>query len=447
MAKSKVGERYSISFAIPKVVKEGETPETVVFNDASVHSFLFNEPLNHLPYGSATIVGPTDSTCNPGSGTYGSMIVDGLRPGDPLSLPIYILAATRSEIGQDLASIDLTFIIGTEETQKHLESLAIDGTSVEAMNQVFKVAGIEPVDYASAGKSPGSISDNMTWRLVEGSLDEYLQDIVEHASIPGDVLYWAYDDAALGFRIGTFNVSKAAKAKHFFMYTSDAVTPTASATAKVKGTDTSIWYYSGYTPSDLAGATREARSPNLIIDSTATGSAKETGDCTGECWRSILGAMGGDASYMEKSDFGKQHVVKPFPANTHKTYAIAPFVRSYLLAQYSKMVKVQIFNHPGPALGECVHFYAASAKLRSGDFLPDENYTARYIVVGKRIAKSAEVATGMLGKARSENTTNLVTEITMVSNNGYAGMLSPDYKSVLSLAQSIPEKLKKGGTT
>lgn len=445
MAKSKVGERYSISFAIPKVAKDGESSETVVFNDASVNNFVFSVPLNHIPYGSATLVGPTSTTCNPGSGTYGSLIVDGLGSKDSLYLPIYIMSATRTEIGQEMASIDITFMLGNEDMQKHLESLAIDGTSVEAMNRVFQVAGIEPIDYASSGKKPGSISDNMTWRLVEGSLDEYLQDIVEHASIPGDVLYWSYDDSALGFRIGTFNVSKASKSKHFFMYTSDAVTTTASATAKVKGTDTSIWYYAAYVPSDLAGATREARSPNLIVDSTATGSAKETGDCTGECWRSILGAMGGDEAYMEKSDFGKQHVVKPFPSNTHKTYAIAPFVRSYLLAEYSKMVKVQIYNHPGPAVGECVHFYAASAKLRSGDFLPDENYTARYIVVGKRIAKSAEVATGMLGKARSENTTNMVTELTMVSNNGYAGVLSPDYKAVTGLAQTITEKLKKGG--
>lgn len=446
MAKSKVGERYSISFAIPNVVKEGETPETVVYNDASIHSFVLSIPLNHLPYGSATIVGPTGSTSNPGSGNYGTLIVDGLSPEGPVALQIYIMTATRTEVGQDIASIDLTFVLGDEATHRHLESMSIDGTSVEAMNQVFKVAGIEPADYASIGKKPGSISDNMTWRLVEGSLDDYLQDIVEHASIPGDVLYWSYDDSAIGFRIGTFNVSKAAKAKHFFMYTADAVTTTASATAKIKGTDSSIWYYSGYVPSDLAGATREARSPNLIIDSTATGSAKETGDCRGECWRAILGAMGGDEAYMEKSDFGKQHVVKPFPSNTHKTYAIAPFVRSYLLAEYSKMVKVRIFNHPGPAVGECVHFYAASAKLRSGDFLPDENYTARYIVVGKRIVKLAEVGTGMLGKARSENTTDLVTELTMVSNNGYAGVFSPDYKAVTGLAQTITEKMKKGGT-
>jgi hypothetical protein len=90
-----------------------------------------------------------------------------------------------------------------------------------------------------------------------------------------------------------------------------------------------------------------------------------------------------------------------------------------------------------------VHFYAASAKLRNGDFLPDDNYTARYIVVGKRISKSATTSAGLLGETHDTTTADMVTELTMVSNCGYAGTMSPDYKQVIQLSESIARALSK----
>ena len=267
--------------------------------------------------------------------------------------------------------------------------------------------------------------------------------MVEHAALSGDILYWSFDDVAFKFRLGTFNVSKASKFKNFFMYTSDAITPTSGAVRRVKGCDCDVWYYAGYSPSDLSGGYREARSPNMIIDSTAAGSGKDTGVCSKECWTAILDTMGASDDYQETGSYGRQYVVKPFPSNTHKSYSITPFVRNYMLAEYSKMVRTNLYNHPGPAVGSCVHFYAASAQLRNGDFLPDDNYTARYIVVGKRISKSATTSAGLLGETHDTTTADMVTELTMVSNCGYAGTMSPDYKQVIQLSESIARALSK----
>ena len=443
MGTSKVGSRYSVSIGLTKGGND-ENKDLVVYNDASMQSFELDVPINGLPTGRAKIVTSTPDIGNPSSGSYGKLMLEGLVAGGKvMEIPIYINSLGRENVSQEAVSIDVSFTVGNMPLHSVMESIALEGTSVDAVNKIFKEQDVEIIDDVSPAKGTNGVSDNMIWRLVAGTLPEHMVNIMERSSLPGDLLYWVYDDAALTFRLGTFNVSKASKHKNFFMYTADAITPTNSATHKVKGTDTNIWYYSGYSPSDLSGETREARSPNLVIDSTASGSAKDSGVCSKDCWKSVIGAMGANEQYMESETYGPQKMVKPFPPNTHKTYAIAPHVRRYMMAEYSKMVTLQIYNHPGPAVGSCVHFYASAPKLRTGDFLPDEHYTARYIVIGKRIMKAATVNTGLLGRERPSNTSDLVTEITMVSNAGYDGAVSSDYKEVTKLADSITKALAK----
>lgn len=443
MGKSKVGERYSVSIELAQA-GTGESKENVLYNDASLQVFELAVPMNALPTGRATIVSDAANVGNPGSGSYGKLMFNGLTlDGKMMEIPIYVNTLNRTNVSQDVVSLDISFTVGTEKLQCVMEAVALEGTSVDAVNRLFTAQGIEIIDDVSPAKGPNGVSDNMIWRFVAGTLTEHLLNVVERSSLPGDLLYWTYDDSALTFRMGTFNVSKASRKKNFFMYTTDAVTPTATATHKVKGTDTSIWYYSGYDPSDNAGETREFRSPNLVIDSTASGSAKDCGVCSKDCWKAVVGAMGANEEFTESESYGPQKMVKPFPANTHKTYAVAPYVRQYLLSEYSKTVKLRLYNHPGPAVGSCVYFYASSPKLKTGDFLPDENYTARYVILDKRIVKAATVNTGLLGRERPSNTSDLVTEIVMVSNAGYNGVASTDYKKVLEMADSITKALAK----
>jgi len=443
MGASKVGSRYSVSIGLTKGGNDA-SKDLVVYNDASLQTFELAIPLNGLPTGSTRIVTSESDMGNPSSGSYGKLMFEGLVAGGKvMEIPIYINSLGRETISQDVIGLDVTFTVGNIPLHSVMESIALEGTSVDAVNKIFKFQDIEIIDDVSPAKGANGISDNMIWRFVAGTLPEHMVNIMERSSLPGDLLYWVYDDSALTFRLGTFNVSKASKHKNFFMYTGDAITSTTSATHKVKGTDTNIWYYFGYSPSDLSGETREARSPNLVIDSTASGSAKDSGVCSKDCWKSVIGAMGANEQYLESETYGEQKMVKPFPSNTHKTYAIAPHVRRYMMAEYSKMVTLRIYNHPGPAVGSCVYFYASSPQLDNGDFLPDEHYTAKYIVIGKKIMKAATVNTGLLGRERPSNTSDLVTELTMVSNAGYNGAVSADYKEVTSLADSITKALAK----
>ena len=444
MGVSKVGERYGISIGLPKDLGNGKTTDWNIFPDSAIPSFIIEIPINCLPRGRARLVGKSSEVGNPCSGMYGQMIIQGVDDYQSTSeIPLYVTDAVRTELSQDVSAIDIEFMVGTPKMHEVMEPLAVDGTSVEAMNKLLVTAEVEFLNRCAAMSKPNSISDNMTWRFVGGNLSDHMENVVEHASIPGDILYWCYNDHTLKLEIGTFKMSKAAKHKNFFMYTNDAIVPTSGARKRVKGSDCDVWYYAGYSPSDLSGNYRDARSPNMIIDSTASGSSKDTGVCSKECWTAILDTMGASDDYKETGAYGKQYVVKPFPSNTHKTYAIAPFVRNYMLAEYSKMVRLNIYNHPGPEIGSCVYFYAASAQLRNGDFLPDENYTARYIVVSKRIYKDATTSTGLLGDTADTTTSDIITEITMVSNCGYAGALGADFKAVLVLGESITKSLEK----
>ena len=443
MGVSKVGERYGVSIGLQKA-GSGDKKDLNIFNDAAIPEFSLDIPVNQLPSGRARLVGKSADIGDPNSGTYGVIIFQGVTGmQDANEYPIYINTAVRTQLSQDMSAIDITFTMGGENVQEVMEPFTVDGTSVEAMKKVLTVSDTAYTDYVSPSLRPNSVSDNMTWRFVGGNVPDHLSDVVEHAALSGDILYWSFDDVAFKFRLGTFNVSKASKFKNFFMYTSDAITPTSGAVRRVKGCDCDVWYYAGYSPSDLSGGYREARSPNMIIDSTAAGSGKDTGVYSKECWTAILDTMGASDDYKETGSYGRQYVVKPFPSNTHKSYSITPFVRNYMLAEYSKMVRTNLYNHPGPAVGSCVHFYAASAQLRNGDFLPDDNYTARYIVVGKRISKSATTSAGLLGETHDTTTADMVTELTMVSNCGYAGTMSPDYKQVIQLSESIARALSK----
>lgn len=443
MGVSKVGERYAVSIGLMKA-GSGDKKDLHVFNDAAIPEFTLDVPVNSLPNGRARLVGKSSDVGNPTSGSYGVIVFQGINGAqDAAECPIYVETATRTQLSQDMSAIDIQFTMGGENLQEVMEPFTVDGTSLEAMKKVLSVSSTDYIDYVTPALRQNSISDNMTWRFVAGSVPEHLGDIVEHAALSGDILYWAMDDTWFNIRLGTFNVSKASRQKNFFMYTSDAITPTSGAVRRVKGCDCDVWYYAGYSPSDLSGGLRDARSPNMIIDSTASGSGKDTGVCSKDCWTAILDTMGAADDYKETGAYGKQYVVKPFPSNTHKSYAITPFVRNYMMAEYSKMVRTNLYNHPGPPVGSCVHFYAASAQLRNGDFLPDDNYTARYIIVGKRITKSATTSAGLLGETHDTTTADMVTELTMVSNCGYAGTMSPDYKQVIQLSESIAKALSK----
>lgn len=443
MANSKVGERYSISIAISKTAGSTDKQDLILYNDAAVADFTLTYRVNEFPRGTARLVGNSSGTIAPASGTYGLLTFIGAdTSGKDRSLPFYVLTAERVTLSSNTVAIDITFELGYIGTQAVMENVAIEGTSIEAMKKLLDMAGMQVDDYVTGKKGPNGVGDSMIWRFVEGTLPEHLNNIITHCVIPGDVAYWAFDEGTGKMKIGTYNIAKTASAKRFLMYTHDAVQATSSAYKELNNSKTKIWFYSGYMPEDLSGSLRADRSPNLFVDSLGPDGEKEIGDCAAECWSSILKTMGANPDYMvDNAKFGRQHVIKTFPMNTHKMYAVAPYVRRYMLAEYSKKVRLNIYNHPGPKIGACMHFYAESTNKRDGDFLPDEEFTARYIVVEKTIRKVSTTEVGLLGRTVDTNSSDMVTEIAMVTNSGYGGIANKDYKAVVKLAASMTKEL------
>ena len=445
MAHSKVGERYSVNIGISKG-GSADRKDLIVYNDAAVAEFTLHCVLNKFPTGRARLVSQSKDTIAPASGTYGTLTFSGIdKSGNEQVMPIYITAADRKVLSASVSAIDIEFEIGYDRTQAVMENDAFEGTSIEAMNRLFSAAKMDVVDYVTKGKGPNGVGDSMIWRFVEGNLTEHLETVVQHCVIPGDIAYWAYDEGLNKVKIGTFKLSKGSSFKRFLMYTHDAVQATSNAYKDLSGSNTKLWYYSGYSPEDLSGALREDRSPNLFIDSIGPNGEKEVGDCAAECWASILKTMGANPDYMETGKYSKQQVVKTFPMNTHKMYAVAPYVRRYMLAEYSKQVTLNIYNHTGPKLGACMHFYAESPNKREGDFLPDEEYTAKYIVVEKTISKKSTTDVGLLGRTVDTTSSEMVTTLRMVSNAGYGGILGKEYQEVNTLAAAITKQMVSGG--
>lgn len=445
MAHSKVGERYSVNIGISNG-GSADRKNLVMYNDAAVAEFTLDCTLNHFPTGRARLVSKSKNTIAPASGTYGTLTFVGIdSSGNERVMPIYITTADRKVLSASVSAIDIEFEVGYDRTQAVMENDAFEGTSIEAMNRLFNTANMEVVDYVTNSKGPNGVGDSMVWRFVEGTLTEHLDTVVQHCVIPGDIAYWAYDEGMNKVKIGTYNLSKGSSYKRFLMYTHDAVQATSNAYKDLSGSNTKIWYYSGYSPEDLSGALRADRSPNLFIDSLGPNGEKEVGDCAAECWASILKTMGANPDYMETGKYSKQQVVKTFPMNTHKMYAVAPYVRRYMLAEYSKQVTLNLYNHTGPKLGACMHFYAESTNKREGDFLPDAEYTAKYIVVGKTITKNSTTNVGLLGRTVDTTSSDMVTTLTMVSNTGYSGLLGKEYKEVNDLAAAITKQMVNGG--
>ena len=200
MGKSKVGERYSVSIELA-LAGTGESKENVLYNDASLQVFELSVPMNALPTGRATIVSDAADVGNPGSGSYGKLMFNGLTlDGKMMEIPIYVNTLNRTNVSQDIVSLEISFTVGTEKLQCVMEPVALEGTSVDAANRLFTAQGIEIMDDVSPAKGPNGVSDNMIWRFVAGTLTEHLRDVVERSSLPGDLLYWTYDDSALTFR-------------------------------------------------------------------------------------------------------------------------------------------------------------------------------------------------------------------------------------------------------
>lgn len=447
---SKTGSNFVVAFSLPK----SQSPEVdgyIAINAPSVREFTMSFSLNAMPIGHATCT-LSHIADIPVAGIYGSMIIQdyGAEQNDDKSFGIYVSNFRQSQNTTDSVDISFDFVVGSKETDMKQVNFACTGTSLSAMKEVVKNSEMECVfRYADNGKN----SDTMVWRLVNGNFEENMNYIVSMSYVPSDILYWMFDEMNGKIVISTFNTEKASKVRSLMFYSQDAMLSTKDAVYKPKEfAGTSIYRYQSMDREDRSSIWRASMFPNLIVDTTTNDGRKETGDCGGECLEVIMATAGAGElpSGMKPSNnknisgvYGEPKLAMSFPMNGHKKYAVADTIRARLIAEYSRIATVRIYNHFGPPVGSCVYLMANNLLMKQGQMEPDPDYTARYIVLSKQVTKMNFVTTGTLGNPAQTMTSEYETILVLATNFQYSKNPSKEYEIVMNAITQVVDNLKE----
>ncbi len=131
-----------------------------------------------------------------------------------------------------------------------------------------------------------------------------------------------------------------------------------------------------------------------------------------------------------------------FPMNGHKKYAVADTIRARLMSEYSRIAQVRIFNHFGPPVGSCVYLVAKNLLLSQGQLAPDADYTARYIVLNKRVNKITSTTSGALGSKSGTMNTEYETILELATNFQYSKDPAKEYGIVMGLVKQVANTIK-----
>ncbi len=443
---SKAGGTFVVGFSLAKSL-EPDADGMILINAPSVRDLQIIFELNSLPQGKATCI-LNHQTAIPAGGTYGFMrLADTNNGSSDMDIGIYVKQVTQSENTADSVALTFDFVVGSKLSDMKLINFACTGTSIAAMKECITRAGMEPlVKYMDNGKN----ADLMTWRLINGNMNEHLNYILSHSYVPSDIVYWGLDETTGKIVISTFNTEKSAKNKSFFFYSTDAMSSTSTAAYNPKNlAGTTVYRYNALERGDNTSVWRGKMFPNLVVDTTNNHGEKETGDCGGECIDVIMSTAG--ATPIPKSlkppkgsagVYSEPKMAMAFPQNGHKKFAVAETIRGRLLSEYGRILKVRIYNHLGPRVGSCVYVVVPNSKIREGDLLPDRDFTARYIVMNKVVNKVTQSSAGTLGNTRNNMTTEYETFIELATNFPYKNP-TKEFQWVTNAVNKLSGSMKK----
>lgn len=445
-ALSKTGSTFVIGFSLPKSLNP-DADGLVVVNAPSVRDLQIIFSMNALPEGKVTCVLNHD-TAIPVGGAYGFMrLADTNNGANDMDIGIYVKQVNQEENTADSVVLTFDFIVGSKLSDMKLINFACTGTSIAAMKECITRAGMTPlVKYMDNGKN----ADLMTWRLINGNMDEHLNYILSHSYVPSDIVYWGLDETTGKVVISTFNTEKASKSKSFLFYSTDSMTTTTNAAYRPKNAPgTTVYKYGVIERGDNTSVWRGQMFPNLVVDTTNNNGEKETGDCGGECLDVIMSTAGATpipkAMKPPKGSAGvysEPKLAMAFPQNGHKKFAVAETIRGRLLSEYGRVAKVRIYNHLGPRVGSCVYLVVPNSKIREGDVMPDRDYTARYIVMRKVVSKVTQTSAGNLGNTKNNMTNEYETFLELATNFPYKNP-TKEYQIVTKAVNGVTASIKK----
>lgn len=400
-----------------------------VFSANSVSEMTINFPMGAMPYGRFVLSVPTSMRISRESGQYGTLMFvnSGHSYLDGRTFSIYIKYIGQRMATADLMYITVDWVMGTPEFMGK-QTFAINAsTSVDALRDIFKRFGnISVMDMISAsGKRP---VDSMTWRFVNSDATESANDVVEHSNVPGEYLFWCYDETLSSIKIGGFD-QELNTMGDICVFSRNALQATGSATIEDSNGGGRLWLYGNEIKDNVRGNARADMFPEILENAVVGGKADVKG-CRGDCFNNVaaqLGAVSPDTAKemygidtSEKTEvplvYGNLTSVSEFPLNVHKLYPLATTVRNRLLAEYSKMMKITVYNDLGPAVGSCVGVMTFLPDLQANGMAVDVEYADKYIVLGKRSTLNRTTSSGILGSSKPLETPSLETEITLISN-------------------------------
>lgn len=438
MALGRTGERGSLTLIL------NTTDGEVTVGDANISEFSLDYTMFSMPSGVATLV--VDSTTVSGieSDATGALIFSNFDgDGSTMGYVILVTKADRHVLSNNTIMVELYFTIGSRGLFANMENVADEGTSLAMM---IKLLDRNQIAYDDR-LTPNSVKpqDNQVWRLTEASLIENLNLLTNHSNCPNDYMFWCFDENTAGVRLSSIETERSTSEEKLLMYSPQAVGTGSIGTHKLDEPECTCWTYLNYVPLDASGANIESKTPNFMIDSFDGEGRKDMGSCTSECWTNILNAFGvpNDPTIAAQT-FGPKDLVKTFPNNTHKSYAVAPYVRNAMLANYGKVVQTALFNNLGPKLGDVVKFVAKNHNDIGAGGAPDEYYTDEYLVISKRISKDTSVPVGILGNSKDSGITDVVTVLVLVSNHMVHDATSPFYKDVIKVRDKFSEVFANG---
>ena len=447
-ALSKTGANMVVAFSLPKSVNP-EVDGYIMVNAPSIMEFSMNYTLNAMPTGHVACI-LNHLVDIPVGGSYGILhLQDANVGGDDINIGIYIKTLNQSPSTADSVKVTFDFVIGSKKSDMKMLNFACTGTSSAALKECITKSGMEAqMKYSDNGKN----ADLMTWRLINGNLEENLNYIVAHSYVPSDTLFWSFDESKGRIVVSTFNTEKVSKTRSFLFYSQDAMTSTANAVYHPKSmASTSVYRYMYMERGDNTSMWRSNMFPNLIVDTTNSKGEKETGDCGGDCIDVIMNAAGANPVPQSMRPpkgssgvYGEPNLAMAFPQNGHKKYAVADTIRGRLMSEYGRIARVRISNHIGPPVGSCVYLVAYSSKIREGDIIPDRDFTARYIVLSKLVNKVTDSSVGALGNKAVNMTAEYETYLELATNFPFAKNPAKEYTIVSDAVKNVLNAVEGG---
>ena len=397
-----------------------------VFDASTVSDMDIMIPMNGLPRGKATVLITNVPEYRVESGCYGMIFFlnTGYPSLDGKGFSIYVLNASQTIVNEATTKLSFSWICATSDSMKR-KTMAITGTSLDAMIDVLK-SYEQQIPYENSLMAyDSSITDTMTWRYTNANLEDMLAYTVDHSAMNGDYMFWTYNEVAQKIQFSSLGVSRRVSTPQALIYSQNALASTNSVMYSDPNTNSRMWLYAYEERVDNSGNQLDEMFPDVVFSNVTPDGKADITKCTGSCFDNVVskyGAMSGDEARTEynvsdkEAVYGDLVVIDYFPLNTHKSYAIAPLLRKRIFSEYSKVMVIKVANSIGPAVGSSVVVRALKVTRNGGNGGPDMHYTDEYVVISKHIRKEGTTEVGALGNQVGNQSAEYMTTLVLGSN-------------------------------